>query len=225
VELETKRVAEILKRKGVTALYHANTVQTACTFLRNGRLMARGVVEERGFVQTPQASDESDRKHGIWYDIFVDTFDIHETLLRINVYGPVLFVLDIESLLKIPPSVWVTKSNPAHWGKGSDRYFVSIDEFQDGYRKSDTRRQFMLRHIGGVLRLADHLNKIVLDDPGVTVNETRAYDQALGALKASARVGLLADVAVERRQCKSKCGCAAQYKSMGEKRFSHFFEP
>lgn len=96
MELEAKKVAEILKLRGVTSLYHANTVQTACTFLRNGRLMARGVVEERGLIQTPQASDESDRKFGIWYDIFVDAFDIHETLLRRNAYSPALFVLDLK---------------------------------------------------------------------------------------------------------------------------------
>jgi hypothetical protein len=228
VELEAKRVFEILKQKGVAALYHANTVQTACSFLQQGSLLARGVVEERGLIQTPQASDESDKKHGIWYDIFVDAFDIHRKLAKPNAYGPVLFVLDIELLSEISmPPVWVTKTNPAHWGKdlNLDRYFATIEEFVHGYQKLETKQQFMLRHIGGVLTLAPHLRKMVVDDPGVVVNEINIYDQALGGLKASARAGGLTNLPMERRQCKGRCACRELYKSMSKKHLTRFFEP
>ncbi len=227
MELEAKAVLEILRQKGVTALYHANTVQTACTFLQQGFLMARGVVEERGLVQTPQQSDESDRKHGIWYDVFVDAFDIHQKLRRVNAYGPVLFVLDVELLSRASmASIWITKSNPASWDKKalSNRYFSTIEEFRQQYRKHEPEQQFMLRHSGGLLRLAPHLLKIVVDDPEVRVNEVDTYSQALGAFKASARGGGLGGVVMERRQCKGKCLCKEQYKAMSKKKFNRFFE-
>ncbi len=192
MELDATQILDVLKGKDVTVLCHANTLQTACTFLRQGLLMARGVVEDRGLAQTRQKSDGSDKKHGIWYDIFVDAFDIHEKLHRINAYGPVLFVLDVDLLSKpeMPP-VWVTKLDPLHWDKGapSERYFAAIEEFRQHYRKHHAENQFMLRHIGGTMRLAPDLKKIVVDDPGILMGEIDIYSQALGALKASARAG------------------------------------
>lgn len=61
MELNASELLTVLKSKGVTELYHANTVQTSCTFLRCGHVMGRGVVEERGLPQTSQQTDDLDK--------------------------------------------------------------------------------------------------------------------------------------------------------------------
>ncbi len=112
MELEATDVLRVLERKGVTALHHANTVQTSCTFLQQGKLMGRGIVAEGGFPQTPQQTDEIDKRYAIWNDIFLDGIDIHERARQRCFYGPVLFVLDLSLLAQdFLSSVWVTKRN------------------------------------------------------------------------------------------------------------------
>ncbi len=80
---------KILRSKGVRSLHHVNTVRTACTFLRHARLLARGVVEDKGLLQTPQQTDEIDKKFGVWWDIFLDGVDIHNRVSGLCYYGPV----------------------------------------------------------------------------------------------------------------------------------------
>ena len=123
MELNTLAVYEILKSKGVDFLYHANSVQTSCTFLKNGSLLSRGVVQRRGFRQTEQPSDVIDQKYGVWLDIFTDSVDIHQRANRRNTYGPVLFKINIDILktLNLPP-LWITKKNPTKWIDGELHY-------------------------------------------------------------------------------------------------------
>src|SRR5437879_6502931 len=92
----------VLKEVGATHLYHANSITTSCTFLEQGGLMSRGLVEGRGLEQTKQLSDRIDKKYGIWHSIFLDHIDIHHRANGLNLYGPVLFVLDLEILLGLP---------------------------------------------------------------------------------------------------------------------------
>ena len=84
----------MLESKGVNELHHANSVATACQFIRSRSLMSRGTVERAGVFQTFQASDDIDKRYSIWFDVFMDSVDIHERARRANAYGPVLFVLD-----------------------------------------------------------------------------------------------------------------------------------
>lgn len=60
----------ILMRKGVNHLYHANTVATACTFIKSYGLLSRGAVRDFGLFQTPQGTDDSDQEFDVFYDIF-----------------------------------------------------------------------------------------------------------------------------------------------------------
>ena len=93
--LDNSAISRVLDEKGVSRLFHANSVLTACTYLENGHLLSRAGVEGRGLRQTPQPSDEIDRKFGILGDIFLDGIDIHErarTKKAPNEYGPVLFI-------------------------------------------------------------------------------------------------------------------------------------
>jgi len=111
MEMSSKKVYNILTEKGVTQLHHANSVITACQFLREGSLISRGTVDRNGWFQTPQESDSIDKNLSLWFDVFVDTVDIHDRAKRKNVYGPVLFVLDVAIIKKAYTGcVWVTSA-------------------------------------------------------------------------------------------------------------------
>lgn len=65
MEFKAESIIGILKNKGISHLYHANTVKTSCTFLRNGGLLSRGAVEKLKLEQSPQSSDEIDKKFDV----------------------------------------------------------------------------------------------------------------------------------------------------------------
>jgi hypothetical protein len=218
MELNSKEIHKSLKSKNINTLHHANTVQTACIFLQNGRLLSRGTVDERRIEQTAQKSDAIDLKYGIWYDIFLDSVDIHERAGRRNLYGPVLFRFNLDVLLENwLPSVWITKKNPTLWKDSdthSDRYFQSVDEFHNTYKKGNFNSMFMLRHAGGVLRLLPHLKDIVVDDPALEYQEgVDVYSQTVGALNVSAWQGGIKDLKIVKRKCSPDCQCGEQYQA------------
>ena len=112
-ELDARVVKGILRRKGVTALLHANTVGTSCTFLAQGALLSRAAVQARRLFQTSQSSDPLDKRFRIWNDVLVDAVDIHNRKSARNFYGPVLFELNFGILGRAPVrSVIVTKKHP-----------------------------------------------------------------------------------------------------------------
>ncbi|GAB4381363.1 MAG: hypothetical protein Kow00121_39730 [Elainellaceae cyanobacterium] len=227
MELNTKRVLEILRDKGVKNLFHANTVQTSCTFLQNGYLMARGVVAERGLNQTPQKSDGIDKRCGIWFDLFLDSTNIHYRAKHENYYGPVLFVFKLEILEQDwLPSLWITKSNPQNWTDDTTtRYFLSEDDFEHKYKHGDFDKMLLLRHCGGVLKLAPYLEEIYLDNPHLEIDGVDIYSQALGALKASARISNMQDIIISPHPCKNSCACNQNYERMNDTKLSKFFIP
>jgi hypothetical protein len=61
MDLSSEDVYEVLSGKGIKNIYHANSVITACQFLRNRALLSRGVIERRRLYQTPQSSDSIDK--------------------------------------------------------------------------------------------------------------------------------------------------------------------
>ena len=98
MELPINKVCQILQDEGVKHLYHANSVLTACQFLREGALLSRGIIERRKRYQTDQYSDGIDQQYSLWNDVFTDSVDIYKRSARRNFYGPVLFVLDLRIL-------------------------------------------------------------------------------------------------------------------------------
>ena len=123
----------VLKQIGTTNLYHANSVTTSCTFLQQGGLVSRGFVEDRGLNQTPQFSDEGDKKNSIWHRIFLDHVDIHDRAGERNRYGPVMFQFNLSILLRLATGteILVTKKNPIRWNESdpdSKRWLRSKDE-------------------------------------------------------------------------------------------------
>ena len=135
MKLDPIEVLDLLKEKNIDFLFHANTVATACTFIEQGGLLSRGAVEDSGLLQTPQMSDELDKKYNVWNDIFFDSIDLHKKFKRQNYYGPVLFKFDV-NILASPnmPELWITRDNPTRWNykqTDSDRYFQSLEELEE----------------------------------------------------------------------------------------------
>jgi hypothetical protein len=233
-ELDADRVLDHLKSHGVEQLYHANTVRTSCTFLREGALLSRGTLDERGLDQTDQYTDKDDIKYGLWYDIFLDTIDIHEELNRRNQYGPVLFVFDVGILSEewLQP-VWVTKENPANWNSSksySDRYYHSNElNKYDPVGSGCFGNHIVLRSVGGVLRLKPHLNRIILDDPDKVWPQSRShsnplgiFSMAIGALVNASRASgnlITKDIGFKNRRCSSK------YAGIEDEELKKMFSP
>jgi hypothetical protein len=226
MEIAAKRVFAALKEKGIENVYHANSVVTTCQFLRAGALLSRGAVEATGGFQTDQYSDDGDKKHSLWHDVFLDGVDIHDRRRSINNYGPVLLVFDLEIVKESgSEGMWVTKTNPTKWdGKlHKDKWFSSQKELKSGLIKGEFDQMLVFRHNGGRVAFNGMLTKIILDDP---VRKTPAsvdyYSMAFGALTLAAMEGGLY-VKVSRRKCRPGCKCVASYRSNNDRTLRMFW--
>ena len=212
--MQGKEVFDALKKIGVTHLHHANSVTTSCTFLEQGGLLSRGFVEQNKLAQTPQDSDSIDKKFGIWDRIFVDQVDIHARAGRVkapNEYGPVLFVVDLATLLQLPAAanVLVTKENPIYWEGKPDpaRWFQNVDELAKGVRLGTFGQMIMIQAPSGKLDFPNGCAQIVLDNPHQKLSSSEdAYTHGVGRLNAAASIGKI-KVSVESRQCQPDCVC------------------
>lgn len=214
--MKNQEVLKVLKSSGVTNFYHANSVLTSCTFLEQAALLSRGYVERNKLKQTPQSSDDIDKKYGIWDDIFLDTVDIHYRSRQKNHYGPVLFVLDATSVLKdknLEGTLRITRENPVHWKSGQqpkDRYFETVEEFAQSFSYGDFGKHFTFRTDSGKIPLANHLDHILLDDPQDVLGSRVTFDTAYKALEAAAKRGNI-KIDIRKRQCRDACKCLASY--------------
>ena len=220
MRLDSSEVANSLRRTGARALFHANSVATACTFLSQGALLSRGTVEDRGLPQTSQPSDPLDKKHKIWRDIFLDAVDIHDRIARRNLYGPVLFVFHMEALEHTPvTAAWITRKNPTKWKTGEPRalrFFRSTTEFAETYTLGDFDSMIVLRDVVGILPLKGNLSHVLVDDPGQLTfphGKVEPLPGALKALRAAARDGGLRYLRIRVRKCSTYCGCHADYNT------------
>ncbi len=114
-------------------LFHANSVSTSIDFIKKGFIYSRQYGESFRTGQTSQRSDSLDQVFGIYNDIFFDNSDIAYRLHKYNVYGPVVFVFDIDSLKD--QDVRITKCNPIRLDPDKDSYrslfFTSTDEIRE----------------------------------------------------------------------------------------------
>lgn len=216
MDLPSKRVFECLLEKGISRLYHANSVLTACHFLRDGYLVSRGTVASLGIPQTPQQSDAADRRYSVWFDVFTDSSDIHRRASRKNSYGPVLFVLDIEKLMdETTGRIWITKRNPIYWAGLSveQRWFQTIAEVEAEFTEGTFEQMIVFRHCGGRLPIRNALEKIILDnDADIECESPPAglFPLACGALMLAMTEGKI-DVPIEKRRCRRNCTCQQEY--------------
>lgn len=162
-------IKEILLEKGVKYLYHANTVETSLSFLKNGGLLSRGFCEDMGFPQTSQDTDETDKYYNIYNDIFFDSKEI-QFITGISYYGPVLFVYNIDVLDSVKEgNIRITKLNPIRWKKtdsDSKHYFNELNELRSDFAPEQFGQHITLLNQRVPLSF-DFLNKIIFSNPGV----------------------------------------------------------
>ncbi len=228
MDIPSAHVYKHLASNGVKEIHHANSVITSCHFLRSGNLMSRGTVDRKKWFQTEQASDEDDKAYSLWFDIFVDSVDIHKRAGRANAYGPVMFVLDAKLIEEAYTGrVWVTKLNPTKWEnkKRDERWFSSADDLKENFVKGRFDQMVVFRHCGGELPIKDYLKEIILDDPSVELkkDEVDFYSMAYGALQLAMAEGGI-DVPINKRKCVDTCLCLKDYEA-NKKRTKSMYMP
>lgn len=220
--IPTKVIKDILIHKGVYSLYHANTVATTIIFLKEGGLLSRGAVEEKGLVQTPQYTDERDKQLGVYDDIFFDSCDIEERGHKINQYGPVLFQYNVGVLDSIGTNcVKITKSNPCYWSETedeTDHYFMTAEELKCEYNYGSFCQHLTIcdRHIP--LPFVPHLQKVQIDDPELEDVDIDHICQTLSELLQTS----CPTISVEKRKCSSKC--LKKYQRVSEEDINRYFK-
>ncbi len=225
MDLPSKHVYDILMQNGVNELFHANSVITACQFIKSRSLMSRGTLERLGITQTPQKSDDLDKRYGVWFDVFLDSVDIHKRASRANSYGPVLFVLDTKIIDKTYTGrLWVTKLNPTKWsGKSQDqRWFQDKHDLSSNFVRGCFDQMIVVRHNGGELPFRTFLKEIVVDDPArVTSDNVDFYSMTVGALRSAMQQAGL-NTPISRRRCSKTCSCQADWANDTDRLFQMF---
>ncbi|WP_440339446.1 hypothetical protein [Megasphaera sp.] len=210
--IEIKRILEIHR---VNALFHANTVLTSISFLKNKGLCSRAYIDKLpDSYQTHQYSDKDDKAFGIYNDIFFDSVDIHDRAKRNNKYGPVMFVYDLDLLLlpELENKVWITKDNPIRWNQSmipEDKYFMNLDELQNRFHKGCFQQHITLHDTEKIG--FQYLREIQIDPlpEKYQVIFSKAYVALTEAVKS---IDLEIDVTI--RQCSLNCQCQESYKEM-----------
>lgn len=211
--MTNENIKSILINKGVTHLYHANSVATASTFLKNGGLLSRGYVEDHGLVQTSQETDEKDKQVDVFYDIFFDLVDIHERSKGLNHYGPVVFVYSIDVIDILPEGhLKITKDNPIRWDpnmKENEKYFLSEIGLKFCFQKGKFAQHITVRHQIEPLSF-EHLEKIIIDNPAI--DDTRYFEEAYCHLQDLLKKYAIG-ASLEVRHCSPDCACQTQYRA------------
>ena len=219
MDLPSKHVHSVLVDAGVTDIYHANSVTTACHFLKLKSLLSRGSTERRGLRQTGQSSDEIDKRHGLWVDVFADSVDIHERASKRNRYGPVVLRFDVGIIEKTYTGrIWVAKLNPTKWSgtKRDERWFQTKADLDSNFTLGTFDHMLVFRHCGGELPFAGFLQEVIIDDPKMkTADGADLFSIAYGAVRLALSETRL-NVPISKRECASRCKCKSEYKAAEE---------
>lgn len=210
-------IKNVLMQHQVEGLFHANTVLTSISFLKNKGLCSRQYIDQLSdSYQTRQYSDAGDQQFGIYNDIFFDSVDIHRRAHRCNQYGPVMFVynLDLLSAPELNNKVRITKDNPIRWKSEmnlEDRYFVNLFELQNGFCKGAFKQHITLHDVHKIS--FQHLKFIQLDPLPKKYQDI--FENAYYNLRDSvAKAGLSMNIII--RKCDLQCQCQNQYLQMNE---------
>ncbi|OMQ11284.1 hypothetical protein [[Flexibacter] sp. ATCC 35103] len=217
MRLDNNKLYLLFKEKGVNYLYHANTVSTSLTYFQKNGLLSRGAVEELGLFQTKQSSDELDKVFDVWNDIFLDTVDLHGYFPRQNLYGPVLFELNVDLVLNEDYEIWITKNNPIYWNKNTtdkEKYFESVEELEEKWNFLERQRKMTTIRNNKNPILFEHINKIILDDPRVKLtnndNHIHLFNEARKAIKNVVDINISIRNKFTTRVC-NNCFCTQNY--------------
>lgn len=220
-------VCDVLLAKGIQHLYHANSVVTSDTFLRQGGLVSRGTAEENRWSQTEQYTDDTDKRYGVWRDIFLDSDDYHRRINNRNQYGPVVFVMESTILNGLPAgsAVYVTRSNPTKWSDGQnqdDRYYSTTGQLRAELMLGTFDQMVTIRIPGGILPFGQHLLEVILDNPAaLRLDGTDAFSGSLTQLTTAAKHGHVKSP-IRERSCNLGCKCVHTYKGRWNKFQDHF---
>lgn len=116
------------------------------------------------------------------------------------------------------PNICITKANPIYWKDkmtDEDKYYRSVDEyknfFDDIVKKHSLHSQmFTIHDTQKRIPLKKYLVKIILDNPGVSVDDILLYEQARKRLTASLEKSGIGIEKLETRKCR-KCICQKNY--------------
>ena len=189
MDIASKHVFGVSGRRKVMELHHANSVATACQFIRASSLMSWGRSLGLGLRRTC-------RSRTSWIGAIAYGLTSSRTLLtsiaeqgRSMVDGPVLFVFDLDILDRNGTGrMWVIKGNPISCRGKSDeeRWLQDGRDLERHFVKGRFNQMIVLRHCGGVLPFGSYLSRIVLDDPQqVTEDGVDFYSMVVGALRLS----------------------------------------
>ncbi|MFU2421343.1 MAG: hypothetical protein ACM677_00175 [Bacteroides sp.] len=217
MSVTVSQIKQVLIDNEVEYLYHANTVATSISFLLKGGLLSRGAVEELNYTQTPQKTDDLDKRLGVYFDIFFDSDDIHARAKDLNSYGPVTFVYSINILDTLKDKVVkITKDNPIRWSETTpeeERYFTELIPMQFEYQKGAFRQHLLICDMHEPLSFNPYLVKIIIDNPNI--DNTTYFDNAVNAIQTILeKKGINAPLEV--RECPADCKCKQKYKKFKE---------
>ncbi len=222
--MHPQEVKKVLTNAQVHRLYHVNSVATALSFIKLGGLLSRQALDVSGLSQTPQITDDTDKKHGIYNDIFFDSVDIHQRASRTNDYGPVMFVYSIDVLDSLDNfDICITRDNPIRWKdemEYGDKYFVSHMELLFGFTKGSFQQHITIRDISKPLPF-DYLEEIVIDNPGEQYSAI--FNQAVDSLQ-QALFSIGVNIPINIRACPPECDCLRKYAQCHQGYVYHRFK-
>jgi hypothetical protein len=213
MNLDKIKLHRLLLEKKITHVHHANTLGTSLTYIEQMGLLSRGTVEKRGLYQTRQKSDHKDKLHKIWHDVFLDTLDLHGHFNRQNHYGPVLFKISIDFLLKTKSEIRITKSNPIHWKfpmEKREKYFASVSELRRKWDECKPEKRMITVRKSTKPILFGYLDEIILDNPDLLLDGKNLHRRALAALRTAINENGL-NVILRTRKCRPRCFCKENY--------------
>ena len=219
IEISPTELYDFLESKNLKYFFHANTVRTSCTLIRQKGLLSRGEITKRNLPMTPQSSDEIDKIFDVWNDIFFDIVDLHGYFPRQNLYGPVCFKLSNKFLLDDNlPNICITKNNPIYWDINmteEEKYYSSVDEYISDFEKnmrnlSIQTKMFTIHNTTKRIPFKKYLIEILLDNPRVKINEHALFPDAKQAILSTLNESGFDTNMLKIRVC-SNCFCKENY--------------
>lgn len=225
MSITISEIKQLLIDNEVEYLYHANTVATSISFLLKSGLLSRGAIEEINFFQTPQQTDELDKRLGVYFDIFFDSDDIHARAKDLNSYGPVTFVYSIDILDALKDKVVrITRDNPIRWNEATpeeERYFTELIPMRFEYHKGAFQQHLLICDMHEPLPFNPYLVKIIIDNPNIA--NTEYFDKAVNAIQ-TILTKMSISAPLEIRECPADCKCQQKYKTFKEGFTYHRFK-
>ena len=136
---DIEQLVKLFNERGVV-LYHACQLADLESYLYLGGIPSRALLESSGCNFTKFASDEVDKKNGVWDKVFLNLSDFGVNFANPkkndtsppkcfpNLYGPVLLIIKPEALLEATDAAICLRSA---WSRGFSREKESLSNIRD----------------------------------------------------------------------------------------------